>query len=64
MRTTLDLDDKLVQRARELTHIEPKTALVHEGLKALIAAAARARLAKLGGSEPGARTPPRRRLAR
>jgi hypothetical protein len=37
MRTTLNLDDALIDRARELTGIEERTALLHEGLRALIA---------------------------
>ena len=36
MRTTLILDDALIERARGLTGVAEKTALVHEGLRALI----------------------------
>jgi len=61
MRTTLALDDELVERARELTGIEEKSSLVREGLKALIAREAARRLARLGGSDPQAKAPPRRR---
>ncbi|HYI92091.1 MAG TPA: type II toxin-antitoxin system VapB family antitoxin [Bryobacteraceae bacterium] len=61
MRTTLILDDKLLTRAKELTGIAEKTALVHEGLKALIAREAGKRLAALGGTEPGLQPVPRRR---
>jgi Arc/MetJ family transcription regulator len=63
MRTTLNLDDALVERARELTGIEEKTALVHEGLRALIAREAARRLAALGGSAPDLDLPARRRPA-
>ena len=63
MRTTLILDEGLVERARELTGIREKTALVHEGLKALIAHEAAKRLASLGGSQPDLRPIPRRRAA-
>lgn len=62
MRTTLNLDDELVAKAQQLTGIEGKTALMHAGLRALIAKAARERLAKLGGTEPEARAPRRRRV--
>lgn len=62
MRTTLILDEELLKRARGLARIEGKTALVHEGLRALIARESARRLAALGGSEPGLRTPPRRRV--
>ena len=49
MRTTLILDDVLLERARRLTGIAEKTALVHAGLEALIAREAARRLAALGG---------------
>jgi Arc/MetJ family transcription regulator len=61
MRTTLILDDSLVDRARRLTGIAEKTALVHAGLEALIAREAARRLAALGGAMPRASAPPRRR---
>jgi Arc/MetJ family transcription regulator len=63
MRTTLILDDDLIERARGLTGIPEKTSLVHEGLRALIAREGARRLAQLGGSEPGIRRAPRRRPA-
>jgi Arc/MetJ family transcription regulator len=63
MRTTLILDDALVDRARGLTGVQEKTALVHEGLRALIARESARRLAALGGTDPGARAAPRRRGA-
>jgi Arc/MetJ family transcription regulator len=52
MRTTLNLDDGLIERARELTGIREKTALVRAGLEALIAREAGKRLAMLGGTQP------------
>ena len=55
MRTTLIIDDHLLERASELTGIQRKTALVRAGLEALIAQAAARRLAALSGSEPGLR---------
>jgi Arc/MetJ family transcription regulator len=63
MRTTLIIDDDLLQRAREITGIQEKTALVHAGLKALIAREATRRLAALGGTQPQLRNIPRRRPA-
>jgi Arc/MetJ family transcription regulator len=63
MRTTLNLDDALLDDARKLTGIDEKTALVHAGLRALIARAAAERLARLGGSQPQLKTPRRRRSA-
>lgn len=51
MRTTLNIDDELLERASELTGIEQKTALVRAGLEALISRASSRRLAELGGAE-------------
>jgi hypothetical protein len=64
MRTTLILDDALVERARRLTGIDEKTALVRAGLEALIARAAARRLAALSGTMPDLTPAPRRRPAR
>jgi Arc/MetJ family transcription regulator len=64
MRTTLILNDDLIARARDLTGVLEKTALVHEGLRALIARAAAQRLAALGGRVPALRPVPRRRSGR
>ncbi len=63
MRTTLIIDDVLVDKARRFTGIKEKTALVHAGLEALIAREAAKRLAALGGTEPQLTTIPRRRAA-
>jgi Arc/MetJ family transcription regulator len=63
MRTTLNLDDGLIERARELTGIREKTALVRAGLEALIAREAGKRLAMLGGTQPKMANIPRRRPA-
>ena len=61
MRTTLILDDDLIEKARGLTGVREKTFLVHEGLRALIARESARRLAALGGTEPGLKVAPRRR---
>jgi len=53
MRSTLNIDDKMIQRAAELTGIKEKTSLVRMGLEALIARESARRLAKLGGTERG-----------
>ncbi len=63
MRTTLILDDELIEKARGLTGVAEKTALVHAGLRALIARESAHRLAVLGGTEPALRPAPRRRPA-
>jgi len=63
MRTTLNIDEKLVDEAKRLTHIAERTELIHEGLRALISRESARRLARLGGSEPGIKAIPRRRAA-
>ncbi len=63
MRTTLIIDDQVLERARELTGIREKTALVRAGLEALIAREAGKRLAALGGTQRKIANVPRRRLA-
>ena len=61
MRTTLNIDDKLVDKARRLTGVAEKTSLVRMGLEALIAKESAARLADLGGTEGDLRPIRRRR---
>jgi Arc/MetJ family transcription regulator len=61
MRTTLNLDDALLEQAREYTGIQEKTALIHAALRELIASYARKRLAALGGTMPDFRAGRRRR---
>lgn len=61
MRTTLNLDEQLLEKARKLTGIRQKTALIHAGLQALIAGESARRLALLGGIAPRLRPIPRRR---
>ena len=60
MRTTMNIDDQLLEQARRLTGVSEKTALVREGLKALIERESARRLARLGGSEPQLESIPRR----
>lgn len=61
MRTTLNIDDDLLEKAANLTGISEKTSLVRLGLEALISKKAALRLAQLGGSEKQLKLPPRRR---
>lgn len=60
MRTTLNIDDDLYARAVELTGVTEKTALLREGLTALIERESARRLSALGGSEPELAAVPRR----
>lgn len=61
MRTTVTLDEALLAKAIKLTGSLDRSALLHEGLKALIERESARRLAKLGGSQPNLRAAPRRR---
>ncbi|HDP70331.1 MAG TPA: type II toxin-antitoxin system VapB family antitoxin [Actinobacteria bacterium] len=63
MRTTLNIEDKLLDNAAKLTGIKKKTFLVKLGLEALIARESSKRLAKLGGTENKLEAIPRRRAA-
>ena len=61
MRTTLNIDDKILKKASRLTGIKEKTALVRLGLETLIASESSKRLARLGGTEKEMKPIPRRR---
>ena len=64
MRTTLNIDDEILEKASRLTGVKEKTALVRLGLEALIAGESSKRLAKLGGTEKELLPIPRRRPAK
>ena len=64
MRTTFNLDDQLLGEAQRLTGMTERTALIHEGLRALIERESARRLARLGASESALRVAPRRRAGR
>jgi Arc/MetJ family transcription regulator len=61
MRTTLNIDQKLFERAQQLSGIKEKTGLVKAGLESLIARESARRLAELGGSEKNLTSIPRRK---
>jgi len=61
MRTTLNIDDELLARVSRLTGSTDRTALVRQGLQALIERESARRLAKLGGTQPALKSAPRRR---
>lgn len=63
MRTTLNIEDELLERASKLTGIKEKTTLVKLGLEALISTESGKRLAKLGGTEKKMKMVPRRLVA-
>jgi predicted transcriptional regulator len=61
MRTTVNIDDELLERASKLVGPMDRTAILREGLKALIERESAKRLARLGGSQPDLKAAPRRR---
>ena len=61
MRTTLALDDQLLDEAQRITGVMEKSALVREALQALIERESARRLALLGGTQPQLKAAPRRR---
>jgi Arc/MetJ family transcription regulator len=64
MRTTLNIDDALLERATDLSGLREKTAVVRAGLEALVARESARRLAALGGTERRLRPIARRRPVR
>ncbi len=62
MRTTVNIDDALLAKALKLAGPLDRSAVIHEGLKALIERESARRLARLGGSQPALKAAPRRRV--
>ncbi len=62
MRTTLNIDEQILEKASLLTGIKEKTSLVRLGLEALISLESSKRLAQLGGTEKELQDIPRRRI--
>ena len=63
MRTTLNIEDNLIDKAAKITGITEKTALVKLGLEALIARESARRLAQLGGTQKQLQAIPRKKGA-
>jgi len=61
VRTTINIDDDLLAKVAKLTGRLDRSAMVHEGLKALIERESAKRLARLGGTQPKLKAAPRRR---
>ena len=61
MRTTLNIDDRILRKAAEITGVKEKTSLVRLGLEALVSLESAKRLASLGGTEKRLRFIPRQR---
>ena len=64
MRTTVALDDELLEKAKSYTGISETAAVIREALKRLIEREAARRLACLGGTMPHLKPIPRRRSSR
>ncbi|MGH2634374.1 MAG: type II toxin-antitoxin system VapB family antitoxin [Tepidiformaceae bacterium] len=61
MRTTVTLDDDLLEQAQRATGLTGRGALLHAALIALIERESARRLARLGGTEPQLKPVQRRR---
>ena len=62
MRTTINIDEKLLAQASRISGFTERTMLVHEGLQALIQRESAKRLARLGGTQKLLKVAPRRRV--
>ncbi len=63
VRTTINIDDKLLAQAALITGLTERTLLIHEGLQALIQRESARRLARLSGTQKTLKALPRRRAA-
>lgn len=61
MRTTVTVDDELIQKAAALTGVHERSTLIRDGLRTLVRVESARRLAALGGTDPSATPGPRRR---
>lgn len=61
MRTTITIDDELIETAREYTGIQETSALVRKAVRLLVEHEAGERLIRLGGTMPDFEDIPRRR---
>ena len=62
MKATVNIDDRLLEQAQRLTGLKSRSALIREGMRALIERESARRLARLGGTEPQLKSVPRRRV--
>jgi Arc/MetJ family transcription regulator len=61
MRTTIAIDDELFGKAQKFAGVT-ESSVIREALKAFVEREAARRLARIGGTEPRAKAPPRRRF--
>ena len=64
MKATIAIDDELFAAAQEYAGDKEKSAVISEALKAFVEREAARRLARMGGTEPQLRAPPRRRFGK
>lgn len=62
MKATVNIDDRLLEQAQRLTGLKTRSALIREGMRALVERENARRLARLGGTEPQLKSVPRRRV--
>ena len=62
MRTTVTIDEKLLEQAEKYTGVKERSTLIRMGLESLVQREAGRRLARLGGTQPDFVAPPRRRF--
>jgi len=62
MRITIDIDDELMGAAQQVAGVAAKAAVIEIALRALVATAARQRLAAMHGALPKVKAPSRRRV--
>ena len=61
MQIVIEIDEELLNTAREYTGIHYPSELIHQALKGIVAREAARRLARLGGAMPDIEDIPRRR---
>jgi Arc/MetJ family transcription regulator len=64
MKFTIAIDDELFAKAQKFAGVTDESALVSEALRALVERESARRLARMGGTQPHAKAPPRRRPER
>ncbi len=64
MKATIAIDDELFAAAQEYAGDKEESAVISEALKAFVQREAARRLARMGGTEPSAKAPPRRRFGK
>ncbi|MGB8400451.1 MAG: type II toxin-antitoxin system VapB family antitoxin [Bradyrhizobium sp.] len=62
MRVTITIDDELFAQAQEFVGANGKSAVITAALRAFVEREAGRRLASMGGTQPNAKAPPRRRF--